>query len=76
MLRRLRIRNFKAWQDTRTLRLAPLTILFGSNSSGKSSINQFLMMLKQTARSPDRNAVFDFGGPADPVQLGDRKSVV
>lgn len=76
MLRRLRIRNFKAWQDTRTLRLAPLTILFGSNSSGKSSINQFLMMLKQTARSPDRNAVFDFGGPADPVQLGSYRDAV
>jgi hypothetical protein len=61
VLGRLRIRNFKAWRDTGQIELAPLTVLFGPNSSGKSSINHFLMMLKQTVRSPDRNSVFDFG---------------
>jgi predicted ATPase len=47
MLERLHIRNFKAWQDTGSLELARLTILFGPNSSGKSSINHLLVMLKQ-----------------------------
>ena len=76
MLRHLQIQNFKAWKNTGLLELAPLTVLFGSNSSGKSSINQFLMMLKQTVRSPDRNSVFDFGGADDAVRLGSFRDAV
>jgi hypothetical protein len=76
MLRDLRLQNFKAWQDTGAVKLAPLTILFGSNSSGKSSINHFLMLLRQTVRSPDRNSVFDFGDENAPVQLGSFRDVI
>ena len=76
MLSRLRLRNFKAWRDTGTLELAPLTILFGSNSSGKSSINHFLMMLRQSVQSPDRNNVFDFGDENAAVRLGSFRDVV
>ncbi len=70
MLRELRIQNFKGWEDTGTIRMAPITLLFGANSSGKSSIGQFLMMLKQTAESSDRKAVFHPGGKNSAVQLG------
>ncbi|MEA2393315.1 MAG: hypothetical protein QOJ82_1206 [Solirubrobacteraceae bacterium] len=76
MLRQLHIKNFKAWRDTGPLRFAPLTVLFGANSSGKSSINQFLMMLKQTVLSADRNSVLDFGGAHDAVQLGSFREAV
>lgn len=76
MLRRIRIQNFKAWRDTGTIKLAPLTILFGANSSGKSSINHFLMMLRQTVRSADRNNVFDFGDASAAVSLGSFRDVV
>lgn len=76
MLRRLRIRNFKAWEDTKTIELAPLTLFFGSNSSGKSSLNHFLMMLRQTTRSPDRNSVFDFGDADAPVRLGSFREAI
>jgi predicted ATPase len=72
----LRIENFKAWADTGAVRTAPLTVLFGPNSSGKSSINHFLMMLKQTVRSPDRNNMFDFGEGDSAVQLGSFRDVV
>ena len=58
MLKELRIQNFKVWKDTGNIHLAPLTLFFGANSSGKSSIGQFLIMLKQTVESPDRKAVF------------------
>jgi len=58
MLKQLRIQNFKGWKDTGTIRMAPISLFFGANSSGKSSIGQFLMMLKQTVESPDRKAVF------------------
>lgn len=56
--------------------MAPITLFFGANSSGKSSIGQFLMMLKQTAESPDRKVVFYPGGPNSVVQLGSYQEMV
>ena len=70
MLKKLRIRNFKGWKDTESIRMAPISLFFGANSSGKSSIGQFLMMLKQTVESADRKAVFHPGGKNSAVQLG------
>jgi predicted ATPase len=76
MLERVRIENFKAWRDTGELEFAPLTILFGPNSSGKSSINHLLMLLKQTVRSADRNSVLDLGDPSSPVDLGSFRDLI
>ena len=70
MLRKLRIENFKGWQDTGPIRLAPITVFFGSNSAGKTSILQFLLMLKQTAESPDRRRVLHLGDSYSLVELG------
>lgn len=56
--------------------MAPITLFFGANSSGKSSIGQFLMMLKQTVESPDRKAVFYPGGKNSAVQLGSYQEMV
>lgn len=58
MIKNLRIQNFKGWKDTGVIHMSPLTVFFGENSSGKSSIGQFLMMLKQSVESSDRKAVF------------------
>ncbi len=76
MLNKLRIQNFKGWLDTGEIRMAPITLFFGANSSGKSSIGQFLMMLKQTVESPDRKAVFYPGGKNSAVQLGSYQEMV
>ena len=70
MLRELRIKNFKNWQDTDPIKMAPITLFFGTNSSGKSSIGQLLMMLRQTVDSQDRKAIFYPGGKNTAVQLG------
>lgn len=70
MLTRLRARNFKSWRDTGDLEIAPLTGLFGTNSSGKTSILQLLLMLKQTVESPDRRRVLHFGDERSLVDLG------
>lgn len=70
MLTSLQISNFKAWRQTGQVRLAPLTFLFGANSSGKSSLHQFLLMLRQTAESPDRRRVLHMGDANSPVDLG------
>jgi predicted ATPase len=61
MLQHLTIENFKAWKKA-DMRLAPLTGLFGANSSGKTSILQFLLMLKQTVESPDESLVLNLNG--------------
>ena len=76
MFKHLRIQNFKGWEDTGPIRMAPITLFFGANSSGKSSIGQFLMMLKQTVESPDRKAVFYPGGKNSAVQLGSYQEMV
>lgn len=76
MLNHLRIQNFKGWKDTGPIRMAPITLFFGANSSGKSSIGQFLMMLKQTTESQDRKAVFYPGGRNSAVQLGSYQEMV
>ena len=71
MLSKLRVKGFKSWADTGELKLAPLTGLFGTNSSGKTSILQVLLMLKQTAESPDRKRVLHTGDERSLVDLGD-----
>jgi predicted ATPase len=70
MLRRLRFKNFKAWPDSGDIRLAPLTVLFGTNSAGKTSIPQLLLMMKQTAASPDRQRALQLGDNRSLVELG------
>jgi predicted ATPase len=70
VLSALRIQNFKAWRDSGRVELAPLTLLFGTNSSGKSSLHQLLLLLRQTAESPDRRRVLHTGGTSTPVDLG------
>ncbi|MBF0603919.1 MAG: DUF3696 domain-containing protein [Nitrospirae bacterium] len=76
MLKHLRVQNFKSWEDTGDIVMAPITLFFGANSSGKSSIGQFLMMLKQTAESPDRKVVFFPGDNKSAVQLNSYQEMV
>lgn len=54
----------------------PLMLRWEVTDSGKSSINHLLMMLRQTAQSPDRKNVFDFGDETAAVQLGSFRDVV
>lgn len=52
MITTIRLRNFKAFQDTDDIQLKPITVLAGTNSGGKSSLLQSLLLLKQTLDSP------------------------
>jgi predicted ATPase len=62
MFTKLHLRNFKAWKDTGDIELKPITVLLGTNSSGKSSLLQSLLLLKQTVQSPDRSIHLNLGG--------------
>ena len=72
MFTNLRMVNFKSWADTGDVRLAPLTVLFGGNSTGKSGLLQMLLLLKQTTESRDRHQVLQTGtdDPRSYVELG------
>lgn len=76
MITALRVRSFKSWRDTGTLRLAPITGLFGTNSSGKTAILQFLLLLKQTVESLDRARVLHLGDERTYVDLGTFSDVI
>ncbi len=71
MFKQISMKNFKSWRDTGSVRMAPLTGFFGANSSGKSSLLQMLLLLKQTAESKDLNLVLETGAMRDDyVDLG------
>ena len=73
MITHIRMQNFKSWQDSDEVKLAPLTGFFGTNSSGKSSLLQMLLLLKQTVR---REEVLFFGDENSLVNLGNFREVI
>lgn len=74
MIEYLEIENFKAFSQRQRLKMAPLTLIYGPNSSGKSSIIQSIMMIRQTILSKQRDGVIVTSG--DNIHLGDFKSLV
>ena len=73
MITHIRAKNFKSWADSGEVVLAPLTGFFGTNSSGKSSLLQMLLLLKQTIGSDD---VLFFGDEHSLVNLGSFRDVI
>lgn len=58
MFRKLSLENFKGFASEQTIELKPITLIYGANSSGKSSILQSLLLLKQTLeQSNDKSAI-------------------
>ncbi len=70
MLTHRHIKNFKAWKNTGPIRLAPLTVIFGANSAGKSSLGHLLLALKQTTLSADRKRPLHLGDDNALIDLG------
>ncbi len=52
MITRIEVSGFKSLYTPQAIDIKPLTILAGANSSGKSSIMQPLLLMKQTLYSP------------------------
>lgn len=67
MISDLKLENFKSWKSAH-IPFGRITGLFGANSSGKSSLIQFLLLLKQTKEASDRNVALELNGPY--VKLG------
>lgn len=69
----VRLENFRAFDHLTSIPLGRITLLYGQNSAGKSSIIKSLLMLKQTFETSTRGdapsqAVIRFSG--DSVDLG------
>ena len=75
MLNHLALENFKIWKRLE-IEFGQVTGIFGPNSTGKSSLLQWLLLLKQTKAATDRGLVLDFGGPGQYVNLGTYRDVV
>ena len=73
MIRHIQVKNFKSWQDSDIVKLASLTGFFGTNSAGKSSLLQMLLLLKQTIGS---DKVLFFGDENSLVNLGNFREVI
>jgi len=80
MLTEISIENFKAFGKKQIISLKPITLLYGPNSSGKSSLIQALLLFKQTLESMNKDIVLqprgnyvDLGGYADFIHGHDTK---
>ncbi len=73
MLKQLHLENFKTWAQA-DLAFGKVTGFFGTNSSGKSSLIQFLLLLKQTKEATDRGVALGLNGQY--VSLGIFKDMI
>lgn len=72
----VKLSNFRAFSSATDLPLRQITLLFGQNSAGKSSVIKSLLLLQQSlsSRAISRHQPFVFSG--DSVDLGSFSAVV
>jgi predicted ATPase len=68
MLKRIRLEAFKSVGEAVELELAPLTLIAGPNSSGKSTLLQSILLVSQTMSSKVTARPLVLNGPT--VRLG------
>jgi AAA15 family ATPase/GTPase len=74
MLHEYQLTNFKAFAGPETIPIRPITLIYGPNSSGKSSILQSLLLLKQTLEEANSSTPLLPKGKL--VDLGDYREFV
>ena len=70
MLHALELENFKAFGERARIPFAPITLIFGENSAGKSTILQALYLIKQTLERRDTENLLLARTPNHIVDLG------
>jgi predicted ATPase len=76
MITDLSLNNFMSWKNLRKMKFGKITGIFGANSSGKTSIINMILLLKQSIESPDRKQVLNFGTEKDYIQLGSFSDII
>lgn len=62
MINNITLKNFKGFKEMSNLEIKPITILCGTNSSGKSSILQSILLFKQTMEGQNPNQTILLNG--------------
>lgn len=75
MVKAVRLQRFRAFEDSGWIEFKPITLLFGYNSAGKSSILQALLMLKQSIKNMAEEVPFVFSSEKG-VDLGAFEDVI
>jgi predicted ATPase len=74
MIKKLTIQNFKSFSDVQEVDFSPITLIYGPNSSGKSTIIQSLLLQKQSVLAGDKSGELISAG--DGITLGEFSSFV
>lgn len=74
MITSISLKNFKAFQELRDIKTKPITIFCGSNSCGKSSILQSILLLKQSLETRNPNHLIATNGRF--VHLGAFENII
>ena len=65
----IEVERFKSFDKRTRVELAPLTVVLGRNNSGKSSLIQALLLLKQTLADVRPNVVLKLDGAVEAFNL-------
>lgn len=80
MIKKYSIENFKVFSKKVDLKFSPITLIYGPNSSGKSSIIQSLIVLKESLLSSNvlksNNSYFELGSYLSVVNNHDPKNKI
>lgn len=76
MLRSIELQNFKCFGEPARIPIAPITLIFGQNSAGKSSILQAFYLLMQTRRCGDGDIPLLFRAENGLADLGNFEELV
>jgi hypothetical protein len=66
----LKIGNFKAFSDLQHIPLRPITLIYGANSSGKSSILHSLLLAHHAIKTDGQLDIYQTEAGGDSVDLG------
>lgn len=65
MINSIRLKNIKGFVDTGEIEIRPITLVIGQNSSGKSSVMRFPLVLKQTILDDSMAPLLFYGKSID-----------
>lgn len=74
MIEQISFKNFKGFSELKDLKIKPITVLCGTNSCGKSTILQNILLLKQTLESSNSEENFLLNGKF--VHLGTFENII
>lgn len=75
-LKEIQLKNFRSLKDTELQKIAPITLLVGENSSGKSSFLRVFPLLKQSIRKRTSGPILWAGDLDDYVDFGSFEETV